>query len=170
MTAIFQGTGHAYTNPAAVKMVGYSSEELQHMNFLDYVHPDFRQLVWERAQARMRGDSENSQYEIRLVTKAGAEMWVEFAAAPSSTKASQHRWESRLILRNENRQRRGSALVERRLRTMVEVTPTMVAIIQGTGHVYLNPAAATMAGLLHERNSCSSTFSITFTRTIAHSH
>jgi len=82
MFAIFQGTGHAYVNPAAEAMMGYSREELLNRSFLEYVHPDFRQLVLERAQARIRGESVPSRYEIRLLTKQGKNLWVDFSAAP----------------------------------------------------------------------------------------
>jgi PAS domain S-box-containing protein len=81
MVAIIQGTGHVYLNPAAAAMVGYSREELLQLNFLDYVHPDFRPLALERFQARMRGEPVPSRYEIRLVAKNGRDLWVDFAFA-----------------------------------------------------------------------------------------
>ena len=42
------------------------------------------------------------------------------------------------------------AVSEHRFRTMAETMPTMVAIFQGTGHVYVNPAAVTMIGYTRE--------------------
>ncbi len=77
---IYQGTGHAYVNAAALNMLGYSREELMHRGFLDYVHPDFQGLVKERSLARQRGEKVPSRYEIKLVHKDGHEMWVDFAA------------------------------------------------------------------------------------------
>ena len=82
MVAIFQGTGHVYVNPAAVAMMGYSREELLHRSFIDYVHPDFRQMVMERRRARQRGEDVTSRYEIKILTKDGTELWVDFTAAP----------------------------------------------------------------------------------------
>ncbi|HEX4071149.1 MAG TPA: response regulator, partial [Planctomycetaceae bacterium] len=81
MVAIFQGTGHVYVNPAAEAMMGYSREELLHRSFIDYVHPDFRPLVLERSAARQRGEDVCSRYEIKVVTKQGAEVWADFTAA-----------------------------------------------------------------------------------------
>ena len=81
MVAIFQGTGHVYVNPAAEAMMGYSREELLHRSFIDYVHPDFRQLVLERSAARQRGEDVCPRYEIKVVTKQGAEVWADFTAA-----------------------------------------------------------------------------------------
>jgi two-component system, sensor histidine kinase and response regulator len=81
MVAIFQGTGHVYVNPAAVAMMGYSREELLHRSFMDYVHPDFRQVVLARSAARQRGEDVTSRYEIKILTKQGKELWADFTAA-----------------------------------------------------------------------------------------
>jgi two-component system sensor histidine kinase/response regulator len=82
MVAIFQGTGHAYVNPTSQTIMGYTREELIHLSFLDYVHPDFRQKVMERSVARQRGEQVESRYEIRLVAKDGRNLWVDFSATP----------------------------------------------------------------------------------------
>jgi two-component system, sensor histidine kinase and response regulator len=81
MVAIFQGTGHVYVNPAAVAMMGYSREELLHRSFLDYVHPDFRDIVRKRSAARQRGEDVTARYEIKILTKQGKELWADFTAA-----------------------------------------------------------------------------------------
>ncbi len=82
MVAIFQGTGHAYVNPTSQTIMGYTREELIHLSFLDYVHPEFRQKVMERSVARQRGEPVESRYEIRLVAKDGRNLWVDFSATP----------------------------------------------------------------------------------------
>jgi two-component system sensor histidine kinase/response regulator len=82
MVAIFQGTGHAYVNPTSQSIMGFSREELLHLSFIDYVHPDFRQKVLERSVARQKGERVESRYEIRLVPKDGRDLWVDFSATP----------------------------------------------------------------------------------------
>ncbi len=81
MIAIFQGTGHSYANPAATRITGYSTEELRHLPFTEYVHPDFIDLVRQRSLARQRGENVVDRYEIRIVTKHGESRWVDFAGA-----------------------------------------------------------------------------------------
>jgi len=77
--AIYQGTGHAYVNPAAQEMLGYTRDELLHCSFLDYVHPDFQGIVRERSLARQRGEIVPSRYEIKLVHRDGHSLWVDFS-------------------------------------------------------------------------------------------
>lgn len=81
MIAIFQGTGHVYANPAALKITGYTLEELVHLPFVAYIHPDFQALSMERAMARQRGEDVLDRYETRIVTKDGQDRWIDFAAA-----------------------------------------------------------------------------------------
>jgi eukaryotic-like serine/threonine-protein kinase len=150
MTAIFQGTGHAYANPTSLATMGYSWEELRQLSFVDYVHPDFRPTVMERSVARQRGDKADSRYEIPLVSKDGRNLWVDFAAVPIEYEGKPAILGIGIDITERKAAEEALRASERRFRTMVEVTPTMVAIIQGTGHVYLNPAAAAMVGYSRE--------------------
>ena len=76
---IHQGEKFVYVNPASEAMTGYSREELLTMDFWDLVHPDFRELVKQRAQARQQGKSVPSRYELKIITKNGEERWVDLA-------------------------------------------------------------------------------------------
>ncbi|MCA9218109.1 MAG: PAS domain S-box protein [Planctomycetales bacterium] len=78
LVAIFQGTGHAYVNPEFTAYLGYSHDELMEMDFLDYVHPDYRELVYTRSMARQEGKEVDSRYEIKLLTKSGEERWIDY--------------------------------------------------------------------------------------------
>ena len=78
LVAIFQGMHHAYVNPEFSSFLGYNHDELMAMSFLDYVHPDDRQLVLQRSMDRQRGKDVPSRYEIRLLTKHGEERWTNF--------------------------------------------------------------------------------------------
>ncbi len=78
LVAIFQGVHHSYVNPAFSSFLGYNQDELMAMSFLDYIHPDDRQLVLQRSMDRQRGKDAPSRYEIRLLTKSGEERWTDF--------------------------------------------------------------------------------------------
>ncbi len=74
---IHHGDKFLYVNPASEAISGYTREELLSMNFWDMVHPDFRQLVKERSQARLKGESLPSRYELKIITKTGEERWID---------------------------------------------------------------------------------------------
>ena len=77
---IYQGDKIRYANPAAEALTGYSREELAHMQFWDFTHPDFRELVRERGLARQRGEPVPTRYEVKIIAKNGEERWFDVTA------------------------------------------------------------------------------------------
>jgi PAS domain S-box-containing protein len=74
---IYQGNQIRYANPAAEVITGYSRRELLEMNFWDIAHPDFRDQFRERGLARQRGEPVPPRHELRMMTKAGEERWLD---------------------------------------------------------------------------------------------
>lgn len=70
-----------YANSASEQITGYSAAELSGMKFWQIVHPDFREVVRSWVTVRQNGE-ENlpSRYELKIVTKAGTERWLDFTA------------------------------------------------------------------------------------------
>lgn len=77
---IFQGTTMRYANAAALRMVGYTNEDLLQMAFWEVIHPDFQELVKARGLARQKGEPVPERYEVKLLCKDGEERWVDFTA------------------------------------------------------------------------------------------
>ncbi|HXF83183.1 MAG TPA: HD domain-containing phosphohydrolase [bacterium] len=77
---IYQDERFVYVNRAAEALSGYDREALLRMRFWDLVHPEFRDLVRERGLARQRGEAVPARYEFKIVTREGAERWVDFTA------------------------------------------------------------------------------------------
>lgn len=78
---IAQGTKIIYANPHAELLSGYSLSELKQMNFWEFVHPDFKELVKKRGLARQRSEKVLPRYELKIITKDGKERWVDFSGA-----------------------------------------------------------------------------------------
>jgi PAS domain S-box-containing protein len=76
---IYQGDKYRYANPAAETITGYAKEEIRTMTICDLVHPEFQELVRERAVARQRGEDVPSRYELKIITKNGEERWLDAA-------------------------------------------------------------------------------------------
>lgn len=75
--AIIQDGVMKLVNPSLMKRIGYSEYELTSRPFLDFIHPDDRQMVAERHLQRLKGEEVSSVYRLRTVDKHGNTRWVE---------------------------------------------------------------------------------------------
>lgn len=73
----FHADKYIYVNPAFEKALGYTSQELLQMNFWDVVHPEYKEFIRKRGQARLRGEQVPSHYPIKAVKKNGEIMWAD---------------------------------------------------------------------------------------------
>ena len=76
---ILQGGQVRYANAAAVCAVGYTVEELGATPAFDFVHPQDRAQTQEAIEGAGLGESVEG-VELRVLTKAGDVMWVQFSA------------------------------------------------------------------------------------------
>jgi len=70
-----------FVNQATERITGYSRHELANMRLWNIVHPEHRDMVIQRAAARLRGETVPSRYEVKIVTKAGETRWIDLAVA-----------------------------------------------------------------------------------------
>lgn len=67
-----------FVNRKAAAVSGYSDEELTGRPFVDFVHPDDRELVSMRHQIGMRGDpGQGLIYPFRIIRRDETTVWVE---------------------------------------------------------------------------------------------
>ena len=71
-------TGQVQRNAIWAKMLGYTNEELQQLskNWLDFIHSDDRDKVWESIYNVIAGNNAVHELEYRLLHKSGAIRWV----------------------------------------------------------------------------------------------
>jgi PAS domain S-box-containing protein len=67
-----------YSNPAATVITGFSSAELFGKSFWDTALPDSRESVRARAAARRSGAAVPARFELKILTKDGAERCLDF--------------------------------------------------------------------------------------------
>lgn len=65
-----------FANPRSVEFTGYSADELTSGSFLEFVHPDDREMVVQRHTDRMAGDETPYQYPLRIVARDGSVKWL----------------------------------------------------------------------------------------------
>ena len=68
-------------NPAFERTLGYSSEELLARPFIDFVHPDDRELT-NQAGARLSKGDTVTEFENRYICADGSERWLQWSSRP----------------------------------------------------------------------------------------
>ena len=76
----FQDMRIQYANSAATDITGYAHEELVGMNFWELAHPDYQAALKQGGVASQGVEQIPSRYELKLLTKAGEERWVDITA------------------------------------------------------------------------------------------
>lgn len=77
---VYRNNRHLYVNPAAVSIIRYTREELLNKDFIDFIHPDCRDMIMHRAESRMEGERKQANYEAKVITKAGEEKWLDISS------------------------------------------------------------------------------------------
>ncbi len=75
---IFSKGKIVYANTAAEKYTGYSFDELIRMNFLDFVHIDYKKKVRNLDLVIKRKKKAPNTFEVKIVCKDATERWMEF--------------------------------------------------------------------------------------------
>ncbi len=69
-----------FFNPKTLQLSGYSKEEMASTPFIEFIHPDDRDLIMDRYSRRIRGEGVPSRYTFRLIHKSGETRWVEISS------------------------------------------------------------------------------------------
>jgi PAS domain S-box-containing protein len=66
-----------FLNPRTSCLIGYSAEEIMGRQFIEFIHPDEREMVIDRHFKRLKGEALPQRYEFRITQKNGTTMWAE---------------------------------------------------------------------------------------------
>jgi PAS domain S-box-containing protein len=84
---IVQGETLRFANPQATEITGYSIEEITNKPFIEFIHPEDRDKVWETYQQRLSGREVPKVFPMRIIHRDGSVKWVE-------TKSVLFEWEN----------------------------------------------------------------------------
>ncbi|PKN86776.1 MAG: hypothetical protein CVU51_06595 [Deltaproteobacteria bacterium HGW-Deltaproteobacteria-1] len=74
---VVQGRKAVFLNPAMATITGYSNEELSSRPFVDFIHPDDREMVMNHHIRRLNGENLPSRYSFRFLHKTDGFRWVD---------------------------------------------------------------------------------------------
>ena len=69
-----------FPNPRAVEIGRYLGVDLEQVPFINYIHPEDREMVIKRHISRLKGEKVPSTYSFRLIARDGEELWAELNA------------------------------------------------------------------------------------------
>ena len=78
--SVAQDGRHKFVNRRALEMLGYSEEELTASPFIEFVHPDDREMVMDRYRKRLSNKDVPDVYALRVIDKSGSAKWIEIQA------------------------------------------------------------------------------------------
>jgi diguanylate cyclase (GGDEF)-like protein/PAS domain S-box-containing protein/putative nucleotidyltransferase with HDIG domain len=146
--AIVQGIETQFANRALLKMYGTDSEEdMVGRPFTDFVSPEHRELMVERACARQRGEDVPAQYEFKALRKDGTDFDAEMSV---SRITYQGRSAVQGIVRDITERKKAEQALresEARYRLLTENTSDLIWTMDlGLRYTYMSPAITRMRG------------------------
>ncbi len=140
-----------FANPMAIEITGFSEQELMSKPFLEFIHPDDRDLVFERYRQRLKGNLSPSRYSFRMIGQDSTVKIVEISAVLID-------WEDRPATLNficdiTERKRMEEALneSEEKYRVSFETSPDAVNINRLDGlYVDINDGFTQLTGYSRE--------------------
>ena len=69
-----------FANPKALALGGVLADDLEKIPFIDYLHPEERDIIVQRHEQRLKGEKILNMYPLRIVTRRGDIFWGEVNA------------------------------------------------------------------------------------------
>jgi len=143
---ITKGTKIIFANSRLSQMLGYSMAELEGMDHWLSAPPDFRDLVRQRASARMRGENVPPRYESKMQRKDGSVFDVEVISRAIEIQGAPglQVWIKDITERKQAEEARQRN--EELLRTVLGTTPVGITLSLNRKLLWVNEAWNTIFG------------------------
>lgn len=145
---IHDGNRLIYVNPAAEELSGYTQSELATMGMFDLIHPDHREMVAQRAAARLRGEPTPSRYEFKGVRKDGSVVWLDFAGAIVDFEGRPAMLATAFDITERKLAQQRLERSEKEARSLLENLPDVVARYdRDLRYLYMSPVVERLTGI-----------------------
>ena len=129
-----------YANPAAELQTGYSREELLKMDFWEFVHPDFQEILKDLVQKRLRGEDVSPRVEFKIIRKDGEERWIDGSSTLFRYEGEPALFSVRIDITMRKQIEEALRENEEKFRALLENTPDIVFSADPNGMLtYISP-------------------------------
>jgi diguanylate cyclase (GGDEF)-like protein/PAS domain S-box-containing protein len=144
---IFDGTRFVIINTAFMQISGYSENELARMDPMDVVHPDYREMVSERATSRLKGDLSPLRYEVKILTRSHEEKWADLSLGVITFRGKPATLGTFIDITERKRTEEALFESESKMRAIADSAWDAILMMDSQGRVsYWNPAAERILG------------------------
>lgn len=132
-----------FLNPATTALGGYSDKEYLSRPFIEFIHPDDRNMVADRHFRRVQGEKIPESYSFRIIHKDGNQKWLELKTVMITWMGKP----ATLNFMSDNTERMKTQEVlrqqEERLRSLIQSLQDMIIIIDRNGNVSFESPSTT---------------------------
>lgn len=140
-----------YANPAAEAQTGYTREELMTMDFWEFVHPDFQEIVRERGQKRQQGEDVPARIVFRIIRKDGQDRWIDASTTCFQYEGEWASFSVRIDITERVRTEEALRENEEKFRALTENTPDIIFSTDLRGVLtYISPRVENYGFLVNE--------------------
>ena len=148
--ALVDMQGHCMKcNPALLKMLGYSEEELGRMAFTEYTHPDDQERDWRLYSELAAGERDRYEIEARHIKKDGQVIWglLIVSLVKGADGAPQYAIGMVQDITKRKQAEEDLRASEERFRTLITDAPVAIGVARNGITVHVNTEYVRLFGL-----------------------
>lgn len=134
------------SNEMATMLTGYTTEELGRIPFVNYIHPEDKNLVVENHKKRLKGEKVDRVYSYRIIKKSGAVRWVEMNSLKINWKGEIATFNLLSDITERKLAEDALKVSEEKYRLLFENAVEAILVIQDAEIKICNPVTAELTG------------------------
>ncbi|HEN21065.1 MAG TPA: PAS domain S-box protein, partial [Desulfobacteraceae bacterium] len=143
---VIQDLKLAFVNTATTRITGYTIEELTEQPFIDFIHPEDRDMVRTQHFRRLKGEKLPDTYSFRVICRDGSIRWGELRAIIIDWKGKQATLNFLTDITNRRKIEEEILLEKEILKTLTDNAPFGMVLIDRDHFTYINPKFKEMFG------------------------
>jgi PAS domain S-box-containing protein len=137
-----------FVNSKTIEVTGYTAAELMAEPAMNFVHPDDREIIYDRYQRRFQGENITNLYPHRILDKKGNVKWIEVNTVLITWQGRRAQLSFMKDITEEKRVEDALKQSERLLSDIINFLPDSTFAIDNAGQVIAwNRAIETLTGI-----------------------